>query len=200
MIHTAKLCADVAARRFGPARSGIRTVPVKFGISPMPRVLRRANITQMNNEESAVQVLRPLLLALTAVSLAACAGTRTGSDAAPPQPQTQSIERGMRQFRVSCSGCHGPGAHGNGPIAPLLAVAVPDLTQINSRHGGQFPADEVYRIIDGQADLTAHGPRHMPVWGYEFFGDEPDDEAAHRQATRKIERVVAYLRSIQRVP
>lgn len=148
-----------------------------------------------------MKAFRPLLLGLTAISLAACAatGTRAGGDDAPPQ-QARSIEHGKRQFRVSCSGCHGADAHGNGPIAPLLAVSVPDLTVINARHGGRFPADEVYLIIDGQADLTAHGPRHMPVWGYEFFGDEPNDEAAHRQATRKIERVVAYLRSIQRAP
>ena len=75
---------------------------------------------------------------------------------------------------------------------------VPDLTLIASRRGGVFPESEVYRIVDGQADLSAHGPRHMPVWGYEFFGDDPDDEAAPRAATGKIERLVSYLQSIQR--
>jgi hypothetical protein len=38
----------------------------------------------------------------------------------------------------------------------------------------------------------------MPVWGYEFFGEDPDDEVAHREATEKIERLVRYLQSIQR--
>jgi mono/diheme cytochrome c family protein len=109
-------------------------------------------------------------------------------------------ERGARLYEVSCSSCHGANARGNGPIAPLLKVAVPDLTLIASRRGGEFPEDEVYRIVDGQADLTAHGPRHMPVWGYDFFGDEPDDEAAHREATQKVEQLVRYLRSIQRMP
>jgi hypothetical protein len=71
---------------------------------------------------------------------------------------------------------------------------------IASRQGGPFPEDDIYRIIDGQADLSAHGPRHMPVWGYEFFGDDPDDEVAHRKATQKIEQVLSYLRSIQRAP
>jgi hypothetical protein len=85
-------------------------------------------------------------------------------------------------------------------VAPLLKVNVPDLTLIASRRGGAFPDDEIYRIVDGQADLAAHGPRHMPVWGYEFFGDDPDDEVAHRQATAKVERLVLYLRSIQRTP
>ena len=83
-------------------------------------------------------------------------------------------------------------------MAPLLTVPVPDLTLIAQRRGGQFPELEVFRIIDGQSDLTGHGPRHMPVWGYEFFGDDADDETAHRRATDKVDRLVAYLRSIQR--
>lgn len=138
-----------------------------------------------------VKTVPALLAALTALSLTACAGAAFGpGDAAS----------GRHDFRVSCAGCHGVDARGNGPIAPILSVPVPDLTLIASRRGGQFPADEIFRIVDGQADLRAHGPRHMPVWGYEFFGDDPDDAAAHRQATDKIDRVVHYLRSMQRVP
>ena len=38
----------------------------------------------------------------------------------------------------------------------------------------------------------------MPVWGYELFGDHSDDRIAHRQATEKVERLVEYLRSIQK--
>lgn len=136
---------------------------------------------------------------LGAALVTGCAGGQgvSSTSVAPPQDR-HAVERGQRQFRASCAGCHGADAQGNGPIAPLLTVAVPDLTRIASRHGGVFPADDIFRIVDGQADLSAHGPRHMPVWGYEFFGDAPDDEQAHRQATAKIERVVSYLRSIQR--
>jgi mono/diheme cytochrome c family protein len=136
---------------------------------------------------------------LACVVLAACVGRESMSvrhGAARPDPR--AVERGQREYRVSCAGCHGVHAHGDGPIAPLLKVPVPDLTRIAARREGRFPADEIYRIVDGQADLSAHGPRHMPVWGYEFFGDDPDDEAAHARATHKIDRVVGYLRSIQR--
>ncbi len=112
---------------------------------------------------------------------------------------TSSAARGARLYRGNCAGCHGESAHGNGPIAPLLRIEVPDLTLIAARRGGNFPELEIYRIIDGQADLGAHGPRHMPVWGYEFFGNETDDdETAHRQATEKVDSLVGYLRSIQR--
>jgi len=147
-----------------------------------------------------VKVLWPPLLALT-FALIGCAGSRTAKiDDAATRHDHRAVELGARQFRVSCSGCHGLDARGNGPIAPVLSVPVPDLTRIASRHGGQFPTDDIYRIIDGQADLSAHGPRHMPVWGYEFFGDDPDDEVAHRRATQKIEHVLAYLQSVQRSP
>jgi len=105
---------------------------------------------------------------------------------------------GKRLYEVSCSGCHGLNARGNGPVAPFLKVPVPDLTLIAARRGGVFPDVGIYRIIDGQADLRSHGPRHMPAWGYEFFGDDADDEVAHRQATEKVDRLVSYLRSLQR--
>lgn len=137
-----------------------------------------------------MRTLRALLTTLVVLSLAACLGTGIQRNA----PSGQHV------FRSSCAGCHGIDARGNGPIAPILSVPVPDLTLIVARRGGQFPVDEVFRIVDGQADLPAHGPRHMPVWGYEFFGDDPDDEAAHRRATDKIDRLVNYLRSLQRVP
>jgi mono/diheme cytochrome c family protein len=128
--------------------------------------------------------------ALAAFALLSCA-TGKGSKTSAPT--------GQQLYEVSCSGCHGLNARGNGPVAPIIKVPVPDLTLLAARRGGVFPADEVYRIIDGQADLRAHGPRHMPVWGYEYFGDDPDDQVAHARATEKIERLVSYLRSIQRV-
>jgi hypothetical protein len=80
----------------------------------------------------------------------------------------------------------------------LLTVEVPDLTRIAARRRGEFPELEIFRIIDGQSQLAAHGSRHMPVWGYEFFGAEADDEVAHRRAVEKVDQLVAYLRSIQR--
>ena len=151
-----------------------------------------------------VRILMPALATLFAAWLTSCTsapGTvATAAESHARFQETRGADQGERLYQVSCSGCHGANARGNGPVAPLLGAAVPDLTLLASRRGGSFPADEVYRIIDGQADLTAHGPRHMPVWGYEFFGDDSDDEAAHREATEKIEQVMRFLQSIQRKP
>jgi mono/diheme cytochrome c family protein len=124
------------------------------------------------------------------VMLLACS---RGTDADAPHPHS-----GAELYQISCSSCHGIDARGNGPVAAFINVRVPDLTLIAVRRGGKFPADEVYRIIDGQADMPAHGERHMPVWGYEFFGMEGDDETAHQQATDKVERLVKFLSTLQR--
>ena len=105
---------------------------------------------------------------------------------------------GAALYQTSCAGCHGANAQGNGPVASVIGARPPDLTRIVARRGGTFPELEVFRIIDGQADLSAHGPRHMPVWGYEFFGTDADDEVGHRQAEDKVDSLVRYLRSIQR--
>ena len=139
----------------------------------------------------AVRCISGFALAATSLALLSCAGERA-------RP-TAKAETGAHLYTVACSGCHGANAHGNGPVTPYIGAPAPDLTLIAARRGGVFPEDEVYRIIDGQSDLRAHGPRHMPVWGYEFFGDDDDDdEAAHAQATAKVERLVSYLRSLQR--
>lgn len=78
-----------------------------------------------------------------------------------------------------------------------MAVMVPDLTRIAARRGGRFPEDEVARIIDGLSPLAAHGTRHMPVWGSEFYDPEEDDETAQRQASERVDRLTQFLGSIQ---
>lgn len=103
---------------------------------------------------------------------------------------------GEALFQLACAECHG--ATGNDPKAALLHEAVPNLTKIAARRGGRISDEELFRLIDGQADLGANPLREMPVWGYEFFGDDPDDQIAHRQATDRIVRIMKYLRSIQR--
>jgi mono/diheme cytochrome c family protein len=151
---------------------------------------------------SVARIFLPMLATLTIASLASCVSTSDRSAATAGGPaginKTRSLELGERFYQEFCASCHGVNARGTGPVAPLLGAPVPDLTLLVSRRGGTFPVDEIYRIIDGQANLAGRGPRHMPIWGYEFFGDNPDDELAHREATEKIEALVRFLESIQR--
>jgi mono/diheme cytochrome c family protein len=97
-----------------------------------------------------------------------------------------------------CASCHGAQAHGDGPVSRSLNVAVPDLTTIAVRYGG-FPAGVVRDVIDGRGiDKRAHGTREMPVWGYEFWLEEGGDVNAQRAVRNAINKLVEYLRSIQR--
>ncbi|MEO8019775.1 MAG: cytochrome c [Pseudomonadota bacterium] len=130
-------------------------------------------------------------IALLGIAVASCSAMR---------PAERAANSGQELFQRHCASCHGETAQGHGPVAPFSTVAVPDLTRIAERRGGGFPALEIFRIIDGQAPLAAHGPRHMPVWGYEFFGEDSDDRIAHQQATERVDRLVQYLASIQRAP
>lgn len=118
--------------------------------------------------------------------------------AAPLQaaPVTEPLAdySGEQLYRRFCASCHGADARGDGPVAPMLKVMVPDLTQLARRRGGQFPADKVREIVDGRVFVGAHGPRLMPVWGYEFEAQSNEGRAA---AQDLVDRLVAYLRSLQ---
>ena len=128
------------------------------------------------------------IVALAAV--AACAGQ--------PSRQQLSDMSGMQMYGRLCTSCHGAGGKGNGLMAPLLKVDVPDLTRIADRHGGEFPAEQVRRAIDGRFERPAHGLPYMPVWGLKFYDSEaPSDAEERARADSTIERLVVYLRSIQ---
>jgi mono/diheme cytochrome c family protein len=106
---------------------------------------------------------------------------------------------GAELFERFCASCHGSGAHGDGPVASSLNTAVPDLTLIASRYGGEFPATLARDVIDGRGiDVRAHGTRAMPVWGYEFWVEEGGDVVAQTAVRNAINKLVDYLRSIQR--
>jgi mono/diheme cytochrome c family protein len=110
----------------------------------------------------------------------------------------RQVRAGAELYRLNCASCHGTDARGNGPVASFIKVEVPDLTRIAARREGSFPSEEIFKIVDGQSAIAAHGPRHMPVWGYEFFDPEGDDEQAHGRSTERIEDLVAYLGTLQR--
>jgi hypothetical protein len=63
------------------------------------------------------------------------------------------------------------------------------------RNGGQYPADIVFRTIDGRQPVRGHGGPDMPVWGDAFLKSRhAGDEAAVKQV---IYALVRYLESIQ---
>jgi len=138
--------------------------------------------------------MRSSLLAAAVVTslVAACAS------APPPQREVAKMS-GLEMYQQFCASCHGTGGEGDGPVAPLVKIHVPDLTRIAQRDGGEFPAEDVRRTIDGRFERPAHGPRDMPVWGWQFYNStslkDPEERA---RVDALIGRLVDYLRSIQK--
>jgi Cytochrome c len=131
-------------------------------------------------------------LALCALMLLA------GCESTPPDTRSLESLSGAELYGRLCASCHGVMARGDGPVAPLINIAVPDLTRIAARRGGEFPTEDVRRSIDGKWQRPAHGPRDMPVWGWVFY-DETARQGAWDPARvdAMLNRLVDYLRSIQ---
>ena len=132
------------------------------------------------------------------VGLAVTAASLTIVSAPAFEAVTLEDYSGAELFDRFCASCHGAGARGNGPVAGSLNVAVPDLTLIATRYG-EFPTTLIRDVIDGRGiDKRAHGTRTMPVWGYEFWVEEGGDVVAQTAVRSAINKIVDFLRSIQR--
>ena len=130
-----------------------------------------------------------ILVSLALAILTACASTATHS----PRQLT-----GMEMYQQLCASCHGVDGHGDGPVSSLIRIGVPDLTRVAQRDGGEFPAEDVRRTIDGRWDRRAHGARDMPVWGWQLYDVSSTHDAEERAIVDSmIGRLVDYLRSIQ---
>jgi mono/diheme cytochrome c family protein len=99
---------------------------------------------------------------------------------------------GKMDYESSCAACHGHNGKGDGPVSVELKTKPSDLTSIAKKNGGVFPAEVLYRIIDGRRTIRAHGTYEMPVWGFVFLHSESDDVTRTR-----ILAIIDYLKSIQ---
>ncbi len=102
---------------------------------------------------------------------------------------------GASTFRVYCANCHGQGGLGDGQVAAYLKVEPTDLTQLQKSHEGEFPAQAVYRSIDGREEVKLHGNREMPIWGDALSRPGPSPE---EDVKARIDGLVSFIRSIQK--
>ena len=100
---------------------------------------------------------------------------------------------GAAMFKEYCAVCHGKDAKGNGPAAPALKQAPPDLTALAKRHGGKFPDQYVEDVLRNGVKTPAHGDAEMPVWGPLFRSMNPDELFMYI----RIASVMSYLKSVQ---
>jgi nucleotide-binding universal stress UspA family protein/mono/diheme cytochrome c family protein len=117
--------------------------------------------------------------------------------AAQDAPMKQTTP-GAEVFRTYCATCHGTSARGDGPLAPSMRKKPANLTEIAKRNGGEFPADMVFRTIDGRQPVRGHGGPDMPVWGDAFEKSREAGDQARVKAV--IQSLVDYLESIQLRP
>lgn len=120
---------------------------------------------------------------------------------APFARAAENEEPGRQLYLRYCSACHGPQAKGDGVAGSLMRPHPADLTRLASRHGDEFPMEQVVKTIDGREALRAHGEPAMPVWG-EILSDELGSHGKQRPAVERrvqgrIFSIAEYLRTIQ---
>lgn len=93
--------------------------------------------------------------------------------AAPVLSAAQDFNVGQMEYMNSCAQCHGADGTGGGPMASYLSGTLPDLTTLQRDNDGVFPFARLFEVIDGRAEVGAHGSRDMPAWGRTYDASAP---------------------------
>ncbi|MBY6002441.1 cytochrome c [Salipiger bermudensis] len=108
-------------------------------------------------------------------------------------------EAGEIEYMNHCAACHGESGMGDGPLAELMTVPVPDLTQVSAQNDGVFPLLDMIQVVDGRTGIRGHG-YPMPVWGKRFKSEIEGDIGAYASEIVVRGRILSlayYLESIQ---
>ena len=117
---------------------------------------------------------------------------------AAPAQEEEILERGKALYQIHCQACHGESGAGDGPAAASLRVPPTDLTGLWERYGSPLDRERLADAIDGRDLLGLHRPSGMPVWGLEFFGDQPPDTPNVEGVKRRLIHVlVDHLQTLQ---
>jgi hypothetical protein len=106
------------------------------------------------------------------------------------------IRKGRELYLEHCAACHGVNADGHGPLEHELTAPPADLRLLSRKYGDPLREDEIARFMDGRADVAAHGPRDMPVWGWEMW-QNPEGSGNPNQVSDSVAHTIHYLQSIQ---
>jgi mono/diheme cytochrome c family protein len=115
---------------------------------------------------------------------------------APGVARPDDLAAGRRLYVEHCAACHGINGDGHGPLEHELARPATDLRMLSKKYGNPLPDDQIARFMDGRADVQAHGPRDMPVWGWEMWR-YPAGKGDRRAVSEPVAQIVRYLQSIQ---
>ena len=134
------------------------------------------------------------IMVAVGVLWAGLAASAAGASAQAPA-RTNNAPMGADLFRMYCASCHGTTARGDGPLASSMRRTPPNLTEISKRHKGAYPAELVFKIIDGRQRVAGHGGTDMPVWGDAFT--RTSDTSDPESVKYRIQALVDYLETIQ---
>ncbi len=105
------------------------------------------------------------------------------------------VVAGSSLYKTYCATCHGASGKGDGPLAEHLRFRPPDLTLLAKKNGGEYPAKNIARTIDGRDPVKGHGGPDMPVWGDAFKNTQNGFDEA--KVKHKVDALVDYLHTIQ---
>ncbi len=100
---------------------------------------------------------------------------------------------GSEMYLAYCASCHGTKGLGDGPVAPHLKAAVPDLTILTRQNQNVFPREHVAKVIQGQVGVASHGLQEMPVWGPFFRSLDHSQEPVVRIRVANLTRHLEQL-------
>lgn len=113
--------------------------------------------------------------------------------------QSSKVENGQDLYLYFCAECHGKDAASVGPMAEMLAIEPPDLTDLTDRNQGVFPITDVAKQIDGRIPIGFH--TYMPVFGPSLDHEQYVSLALPSGQTLMVPQPLAdlltYLQSIQ---
>ncbi len=101
---------------------------------------------------------------------------------------------GSEMYQSYCASCHGAKGLGDGPVAPYLKVAIPDLTTLSKQNQGVYPAQRVAQVIRGEVGVKTHGVREMAVWGPVFLSLNNSQEPVVRM---RVANLTTYIETLQ---
>jgi mono/diheme cytochrome c family protein len=107
---------------------------------------------------------------------------------------------GEQMFNAYCAVCHGKDGKGGGPAAVALKTPPPDLSTLDQRHGGKYPAAYVESVLRwGAESFPAHGSKDMPMWGPAFasLSGGSTGSTTAPEVTMRINNLTHYIETLQ---
>jgi len=105
-----------------------------------------------------------------------------------------SANSGKQMFEAYCAACHGKEGKGDGPVASALKVPPTNLTVLARQNNGKFPSMQVAKAITGEAGISAHGSKEMPIWGPVFMSMSHQHES---EVHLRVANLAEYVKSLQ---